>query len=101
VIDARTVKPMPDHGAELLHRLMALLQRYVVFPDPHSAAATTLWIVATHVTPAFQHATRLVIGSPEKRCGKSRLLDIIAGTCHNPLISVNATVAAIYRSLGG
>ena len=61
----------------------------------------TLWIAATHALPAFECAPRLVITSPEKRCGKTRLLDIITGTCHKPLATVNATVAAIFRSIGG
>lgn len=88
-------------GDELLTELLAILKKYVVFPDAHAAIAVALWISATHAISAYQHATRLVVTSPAKRCGKSRLLDIIAGTCHNPLISVNATVAAVFRSLGG
>src|SRR6266571_5237299 len=38
--------------------------------------------------------------APEKRCGKSRLLDIVEGTCHAPLITVNASPAAVYRAIG-
>jgi protein gp37 len=86
-------------GAELLDELHATLTRYVVFPDQHASAAVTLWIAATHALPAFDAAPRLVFTSPEKRCGKSRALDVIAGTCHSPLPTVNATVAAIFRSL--
>jgi hypothetical protein len=41
-----------------------------------------------------------VIRAPEKRCGKSRLLDIVEGTCHAPLITVNASPAAVYRAIG-
>lgn len=87
-------------GAALLDDTLSTFTRYVVFPDEHAAVGTVLWVTATHAVPAFQHAPRLVINSPEKRCGKSRLLDVIAGTCHKPLMSVNATVAAIYRSIG-
>lgn len=87
-------------GAQLLDDALSTFCRYVVFPDEHAAVGTVLWVTATHAVPAFQHAPRLVINSPEKRCGKSRLLDVIAGTCHKPLMSVNATVAAIYRSIG-
>ena len=72
-----------------------------MFPDDHSAIAATLWEATTHALSAFEFAPRLVITSPDKRCGKTRLLDIIGGTCHRPLVTVNATVAAIYRSLGG
>ncbi|MDP9459331.1 MAG: DUF3631 domain-containing protein [Actinomycetota bacterium] len=89
-----------DPGAKLLDDLHAALTRYVILPTPEAADAVTLWIVATHALGAFQHAPRLAIVSPEKRCGKSRLLDVIAGTCHRPLMSVNATVAAIFRAIG-
>ena len=101
MIDANTIPPMPDEGAELLDDLRAVLVRYVAFPDQHSVDAVTLWIAATHALPAFECAPRLVITSPEKRCGKTRLLDIVGGTCHKPLATVDATVAAIFRSLGG
>jgi Protein of unknown function (DUF3631) len=90
-----------DDGAQLLDALLATLTRYVVFPDRNSAVAVALWIAATHALPAFECAPRLVITSPEKRCGKTRLLDIITGTCHHPLATVNATVAAVFRSIGG
>ena len=59
-----------------------------------------LWIAATHAQPAWAHAPRLVIRAPVKRCGKSRLLDIVEGTCHAPLITVNASPAAVYRAIG-
>lgn len=96
--DGRTID---GTGAALLDDLLTSITKYVVFPDGHAAVAVTLWIAATHAVAAFEHAPRLVLNSPEKRCGKSRCLDIITGTCHKPLVSVNATVAAIYRSIGG
>ncbi|MGH3969934.1 MAG: DUF3631 domain-containing protein [Mycobacterium sp.] len=92
-----TDNPADHHVLDELH---AGLTRYVKFPDEHSSVAVTLWTAATHAIKAFQHAPRLVLNSPEKRCGKSRALDIISGTCHRPLVSVNATVAAIFRSIG-
>lgn len=88
----------PDN-AELLGDVLATVKSYVSFPNEHQAIAVTLWIVATHGISAWQHATRLVVTSPQKRCGKSRLLDIVAGLCHLPLITVNATPAAIFRSI--
>jgi hypothetical protein len=88
----------PD-GAELLDDLVTTLTRFVIFPDEHSTAAVALWIAATHALPWFDCAPRLVITSPEKRCGKTRLLDIIVGTCNHPLATSDATVAAIFRSI--
>lgn len=85
-------------GSQLLDRLRAALTRYVILPTPEAADAVTLWIAATHAQPAWVHAPRLVICGPEKRCGKSRLLDIVEATCHNPFITVNSSRCTWPRS---
>jgi hypothetical protein len=97
----RDGQPIVGSGAALLDELRATFTRYVAFPDHHASAAVTLWTAATHALPAFECAPRLVLTSPQKRCAKSRTLDIIAGCCHKALPTVDATVAAIFRSLGG
>jgi Protein of unknown function (DUF3631). len=93
-------QPEPIDGAAILDQLHATITRYVVLPSPEAIDAVVLWIAATHAQTAWAHAPRLVIRAPEKRCGKSRLLDVVEGTCHNPLITVNASPAAVYRSIG-
>ena len=90
----------PAIGSELLDRLRAILTRYVILPSEAATDAVVLWIAATHAQPSWAHAARLVIRAPEKRCGKSRLLDIVEATCWDPLITVNASPPAIYRSIG-
>jgi hypothetical protein len=98
------VPPVPTSpradGAVLLKELHATLCRYVVFPSPQAADVVALWVAATHAQPAWEHALRLAVVSPLKRCGKSRLVDVVAETCHHPLITVNATIAAVVRSIG-
>jgi len=89
-----------EPGAPLLAELHAAMCRYVVFPSSQAADAVALWVAATHAQPAWEHAPRLAVVSPLKRCGKSRLLDVVAETCHEPLITVNATIAAVVRSIG-
>ncbi|HEY3477553.1 MAG TPA: DUF3631 domain-containing protein [Amycolatopsis sp.] len=93
------LEPSTVDGAALLDSLRAALTRYVALPNPETADAISLWIAATHAQPAWAHAPRLVIRAPEKRCGKSRLLDIVEATCHNPFITVNSSPAAVYRSV--
>ncbi|MGC5013151.1 DUF3631 domain-containing protein [Streptosporangium sp. DT93] len=88
-----------SHGAMLLDALLAALNRYVILPSPEAADAVVLWIAASHGQPAWAHAPRLVIRAPEKRCGKSRLLDVVEATCHDPFITVNSSSAAVYRSI--
>jgi hypothetical protein len=94
-------KPKPPaDGAQLLTDVRAALAHYVILPDPESATAVVLWIAATHAVPAWAHAARLVIRAPEKRCGKSRLLDLVEAMSHRPLMTVNASPSAVYRSIG-
>jgi hypothetical protein len=97
----RRVRAASVDGAELLDELHAAVTRYVVFPSSEAANAAVLWIAASHAQPAWEHAPRLAAVSPLKRCGKSRLLDVVAETAHRPLITVNATIAAVARSVDG
>jgi hypothetical protein len=89
----------PVDGAALLDDVRAALTRYVCLPGEHAADAVTLWIAASHAQPAWAHAPRLVVRGPEKRCGKSRLLDMVEALCWNPFITVNSSSAAVYRSI--
>ncbi|MEU0315914.1 DUF3631 domain-containing protein [Nocardioides sp. NPDC006273] len=89
-----------DAGELLLNEVREALARYVILPDEHAATGVVLWIAATHAVPAWAHAARLVIRAPEKRCGKSRLLDLAEAMCHDPLLTVNASPSAVYRSIG-
>ncbi|GAA3636329.1 DUF3631 domain-containing protein [Microlunatus ginsengisoli] len=86
--------------AELLDQIEAALCSYVVLPTDHAAAAVVLWIAATHAMPAWNTAPRLVIKAPEKRCGKSRLLDLIEAMSHRPILTANASPSAVYRCIG-
>ncbi|WP_235877675.1 DUF3631 domain-containing protein [Saccharopolyspora karakumensis] len=99
--DMKGGSPMtaPTTGAELLDELHQAVTRYVILPSPQAVDAVVLWIAATHAQPAWAHAPRLVIRAPEKRCGKSRLLDVVEAACYEPLITVNASPSAVYRSI--
>jgi hypothetical protein len=89
----------PDNSAAVLDVVHQIIVDYVVMPSAEAIDAAVLWTAVTHAIPAFETAPRFAIGSPMKRCGKTRLLDILTGVSHDPLVVVNATVAAIYRSL--
>ncbi|TDW76424.1 DUF3631 domain-containing protein [Kribbella pratensis] len=92
--------PEQIDGAELLDDVADTIARYVVLPSTSAAIAVVLWIAATHAVPAWNCAPRLVIRAPERRCGKSRLLDMVEGMSHRPLMTVNASPSAVYRSIG-
>lgn len=90
----------PIDGAALLDDVAATISRYVILPSTSALIAVVLWIAATHAMKAWNCAARLVIRAPERRCGKSRLLDMVEAMCHRPLMTVNASPSAVYRSIG-
>ncbi|MFD8969294.1 DUF3631 domain-containing protein [Streptomyces sp. NPDC059568] len=100
---AHAAQPDPDvtagNGAALLDQLRAAMARFVILPSEEALDAAVLWVAATHLQPSWQHAPRLAVVGPAKRCGKSRLLDILTETVHNPVITVNSTAAAVFRSI--
>ncbi|QUC62935.1 DUF3631 domain-containing protein [Streptomyces sp. A2-16] len=89
----------PTCGSKLLDELRAQIAQFVIPPSPEALDAITLWVVATHLQPAWQHAPRLAVVGPAKRCGKSRLLDVLTETVHEPMLTINTTPAAIFRSI--
>ena len=68
--------PEPVDGGELLHDIVREIRRYVVMPE-NDAITAALWVLHSYVFDVFTCTPRLCITSPEKRCGKTTLLDII------------------------
>jgi hypothetical protein len=91
---------VPVDGAAVLDRTLAQLLRFCILPTIEAAHAVVLWVACTHALPGLPAGPRLAITSAVKRSGKTRLLDIVEGLSHEPLPVMNATVAAVFRSLG-
>ncbi len=85
-------------GDALLDAIVDELQRYIVLPT-ESAHAIALWLVAAYAADCFFIFPRLFITSPEKRCGKSTLLDILECLVNRPLVASNIRSAALFRSI--
>ena len=90
--------PEPVNGARLLDDLVAMFKRFIVLPV-HAAEALALWVVFTHAIDAFQVAPILLLTSPEKRCGKTNLLGLLARLCKRSLSTSNVTAAALFRAV--
>src|SRR6266566_4019400 len=90
--------PDPVDGAALLDELVAAIRRYVVMNES-DACATALWIVYTYAYDLFYISPRLAITSPQKRCGKTTLIDVLARLVSRPLTTANTTAAALYRTI--
>jgi putative DNA primase/helicase len=88
--------PEAVNGAELLNGLSEAIRSHVVMSD-EAVAATALWVVHTYLMDTFNTSPRLAITSPEKRCGKTTLLDVLGILTWRPLSTANATPAAVFR----
>ncbi|MEP6960080.1 MAG: DUF3631 domain-containing protein [Nitrospirota bacterium] len=84
-------------GPDLLKRVERFLRRFVVMGDDMQALLA-LWLTGTYCYFVFEYYPYLVLRSPEKRCGKSRTLDLISllgFNAHQPTAS--PTEAQIFR----
>ena len=94
----RDPEPWPHEvdGAALLDELYETLCRFVVLPDG-AGEAVALWVLYTHCFDAFDIALDLLLKSPAKRCGKTRLKEVTACLVARPLQVANITGAVLYR----
>ncbi|MFG1915008.1 DUF3631 domain-containing protein [Micromonospora sp. NPDC048898] len=90
---------VPGAGARVLDEVEATVRKYVVLPNEEAYVAVTLWAAATHGMPAWEHATRLVVISAVKGCGKTRLFEVLQPLCEEPLSVSAASTSAIFRSI--
>jgi hypothetical protein len=90
--------PEPVDGEELLDALSALIARHVVI-DEHAKTAVSLFTVLTYLTETVDVLPLLVLQSPTKRCGKTRLLGVLDRTVRRPFSCVSVTPATLYRSI--
>lgn len=89
-----------DDGAQILTRISQWLRGYVAFPSNHAAAAVTLWAAHTHLVAHFDSTPRLALLSPEKQCGKTRVLELLELLSAGAETLSDASPAYLYRRIG-
>jgi hypothetical protein len=85
--------------AAVLDQVHAACTRFVVYPSLEHADAVTLYIAATHAQDVWEHATRILLTSPVRRCGKTRTLEVMRELAHNVIVAANASVAVLVHSI--
>jgi hypothetical protein len=84
----------------ILGDLDHLIGRYFVM-SPAQRLVTATWIVHTHMTECAMQTPYLAITSPEKRCGKTYLLELLAMLVRNPFGPViGPSEATVFRAAG-
>ena len=92
------LEPWPEKvdGAKLADEIKNTIRRFVILEDTQ-ATAVTVWTFLTYTFDNFRILPLLTITSPTKRCGKTRLLEVLSGIVKNGLISSNLTPSAVFR----
>jgi hypothetical protein len=82
--------------AVLLDDARTFVRRFVVLDD-RQADAVALWAAHTHASDSFGCTPYMKITSPEKRSGKTRLLEALELLAREPLPTANISDAALFR----
>ena len=93
-------EPWPEvvDGKALVEEIQSVIRSHVILSH-HDALAVALWIVLSYVFRAFRVCPRLLVSSPEKRCGKTTLLETIQAMCFRGLAAANISAASLFRGL--
>ena len=96
--------PMPDawdepvNGLELVQKLRALYERYLVLPYGASIVLA-FWALHTYAVNAFDYSPRLCIKSAAPQCGKTQLLQLLELTTYSPVNISSITASGIFRTI--
>lgn len=86
-------------GADLLTEMRTFLAKFIAFPTEHCLTAVTLWAAHAHMVERFHTTPRLALLSPEPASGKTRVLEVLALLVPEAMFCLNASSAAIFRTL--
>jgi Protein of unknown function (DUF3631) len=89
--------PVPVLAA-LLDELVNLIRRFVIMTEAQ-AVAWALWVAHTHTLDAAEQTPYLSITSPEKRSGKTRLLEVSELLVARPWLTGRVSAAALVRKI--
>jgi hypothetical protein len=90
--------PVPVNGAELLDDIVQTITRHII-ADIQTIRAVALWVVFTWFVGVVRVAPIANITAPEKRCGKTILLELIAELACRVMPTSNISPAALFRAI--
>jgi hypothetical protein len=84
--------------SQVLDETQRFIRQYVVITDDQ-AVTCTLWVAHTYALEAAETTPYLAVSSPEKRSGKSRLLDVLEEVVRGPWRAVLPSEAVTFRKI--
>lgn len=92
-------KDRPPSEADLLDLTAEMIERYVVLPGQHERTALALFVAHSHALGGAHATPYILVISPEKRSGKSRLLQVLELMVARPWNVVGTSEAAMFRKI--
>lgn len=92
------MEPWPESvsGQTVLEEAAAFFRHYLVLP-PHADTVLALWCLHAHSFECFEHSPRLNVTSPEKRSGKTLVIDLLQCLTPKALRTENLSTAVLFR----
>mgnify|MGYP000857343354 CR=1 FL=1 len=90
--------PEPMNPAELLHEIDRTIRRFIVC-QPEARHAAVLWVAYTWFVDVVQVAPIALITAPERACGKTQMLSLMARLSYRPLPASSISPAALFRAI--
>lgn len=98
--DVADVEPLPNEAVVgLLEQVVDTLDRYVILPGEHERDVLALFAAHTWAIPGAHATPYMLVVSPEKRSGKSRLLQVLELVVARPWGVIGASEAAMFRKI--
>jgi len=85
-------------GVELANSIYQVFKKHIVV-DEDDLIVLTLWAIGTYAYDDFMVFPKLLISSPEKRCGKTTLLDVVDALSSRSLVASSITASAMFRTI--
>ncbi|MDA0768253.1 MAG: DUF3631 domain-containing protein [Verrucomicrobia bacterium] len=82
--------------SELVEEIENRIERHLIVSHD-SRLAVALWVAGAYVYDSFRIFPRVVIHSPEKRCGKSTLMEMLQAMVPRAILASNVSPAAVFR----
>ena len=88
-----------DGQHNIVEEVAAFIERFVFLKHRSLYMILALWTINTHMYERFQYVATLFLSSPERQCGKTRLLEILHMLVANSSgINCSPTPAVLFRT---
>ena len=87
-----------DRRRGVIQKTARFLTDYIILP-PYTPTVIASWVAAAWLSTAWDRFPHLYVFSPEKRCGKTRLLEALDLIVPAPIFTSSISPPALYRSI--